>query len=61
MPAASDKNVDMLIGGQAVISALGIRRQEPVAHGDLEHAHWDRATRTWHTHENEPAVIGRAA
>lgn len=44
-----------------VISALGIRREEPVAHGDLEHAHWDRATRTWHTHENEPAVIGRAA
>ncbi|HEX6350538.1 MAG TPA: hypothetical protein VF160_14245 [Candidatus Dormibacteraeota bacterium] len=44
-----------------VISALGIRREESVAHGDLEHAHWDRATRTWHTHENEPAVIGRAA
>lgn len=28
---------------------------EPVpAHGELEHAHWDRESRTWRAHDGEP-------
>ena len=40
-----------------VSGLLGIRHDELVAHSDLEHAHWDPATRTWFTHE-EPIVLG---
>lgn len=36
-----------------VSGLLGIRRNEPVAHDDLQHAHWDPFTRTWFTHEAE--------
>jgi hypothetical protein len=34
-----------------VSGLLGGRHDEPVAHRDLEHAHWDPVTRTWFTHE----------
>jgi len=26
------------------------------AHGDLEHAHWDREARTWRAHEAQEAA-----
>ena len=38
-----------------VSGLLGVRHDEPVAHRDLEHAHWDPVTRTWFTH-GESAV-----
>lgn len=28
---------------------------QPVAHSDLEHAHWDRSERRWLTHEHPEA------
>lgn len=38
------------------------RRDEPVAHGDLEHAHWDPARRRWFTHTDDRAgTVDRAA
>lgn len=49
---------------------LGVRDDEPLAHHDLEHAHWDRVARRWYTHEESAAaresgqrdrVPGRAA
>jgi len=29
---------------------LHISPEEPIAHRDLEHAHWDRDGRRWYTH-----------
>ena len=40
-----------------VSGVLGVRHDEPVAHRDLEHAHWDPVTRTWFTHD-ESVVAG---
>lgn len=37
---------------------LRVPPAEPVAHGDLEHAHWDRTSRRWFTHDDHPE--GRA-
>jgi hypothetical protein len=34
----------------------------PVAHVDLEHAHWDPSRREWFTHEHDPErMAARAA
>ena len=38
--------------GWGVSGLLGVRHDELVAHRDLEHAHWNRDTRTWFTHED---------
>jgi hypothetical protein len=41
---------------------LGIAHNEPVAHRDLEHAHWDPAAQQWFTHEDhEEAPVDCAA
>jgi hypothetical protein len=53
--------------GQAI--AWGLSRMlrlpppsEPVAHRDLEHAHWDPVARRWLTHpDDQQATAGRAA
>lgn len=42
-----------------VSGLLGVRRDETVAHHDLEHAHWDRAARRWYTHEESAAARER--
>jgi hypothetical protein len=34
---------------------LGINDNEPVAHADLEHAHWDAVSREWLIHEDAHA------
>jgi hypothetical protein len=40
----------------------GVPRDEPVAHGDLEHAHWDPAGRRWLTHaDHSEETSARAA
>jgi len=33
----------------------------PPAHGELEHVHWDRETRTWQPHEEPAAEESSAA
>ena len=39
-----------------------IAEDVPVAHRDLEHAHWDPSRRNWFTHEDEPErTAARAA
>jgi streptomycin 6-kinase len=41
---------------------LRIPEDAPVAHGDLEHAHWDGTRRGWFTHEDDPGTTpARAA
>ena len=39
-----------------------IEEDVPVAHLDLEHAHWDPSRREWFTHEDHPErTAARAA
>ncbi|HEY4865218.1 MAG TPA: hypothetical protein VIK45_06870 [Candidatus Dormibacteraeota bacterium] len=39
-----------------------IEEDVPVAHLDLEHAHWDPTRREWYTHEDHPErTAARAA
>ena len=39
-----------------------IAEDVPVAHLDLEHAHWDPTRREWFTHEGDPeSTAARAA
>ncbi len=38
----------------AVSWVLRRERNRPVAHRDLEHAHWDPERRHWYTHSHEP-------
>ncbi|HEX6548649.1 MAG TPA: hypothetical protein VF134_07915 [Candidatus Dormibacteraeota bacterium] len=39
-----------------VTRLLGHRPEPPVAHRELEHAHWDPVERRWYTHRvEEPA------
>jgi hypothetical protein len=39
-----------------------IEEDVPVAHLDLEHAHWDPTRREWYTHEHHPErTAARAA
>ncbi len=46
----------------AVARMLGRPQAEPVSHGALEHAHWDRVERRWYTHEDHTEELaGRAA
>jgi hypothetical protein len=41
---------------------LGVPEETPVAHQDLEHAHWDRARREWFTHvDHSDGAAVRAA
>lgn len=41
---------------------LGVPESVPVAHGDLEHAHWDPTSRRWFTHADHAAeTVARAA
>jgi len=41
---------------------LGIPEDVPVAHGDLEHAHWDPTRREWFTHDHDAGTpAARAA
>jgi hypothetical protein len=42
--------------------ALRIPEDAPVAHRNLEHAHWDPIRHEWFTHEGDPAqTAARAA
>jgi hypothetical protein len=43
-----------------VSGLLGVRHDEPVAHRDLQHAHWDPVTRTWFTHEESVVLVQRS-
>ena len=46
----------------ALSRMLGVDRNEPVAHRELQHAHWDPGTHQWFVHEDEPeVVVSRAA
>ena len=38
-----------------------VSRGEPVAHGELEHAHWDRSRRRWYTHGDDPETTAARA
>jgi hypothetical protein len=35
---------------------LGVPEEQPVAPGEVEHAHWDRVERRWVVHETDPAA-----
>lgn len=40
----------------------GVERDQPVAHEDLEHAHWDPVARRWYTHDEQAErAVARAA
>jgi len=42
--------------------ALGVDQNAPIAHRDLQHAHWDPTMHQWFGHEDEPEVsVIRAA
>ena len=45
-----------------VARLLGVPESVPVAHSDLEHAHWDSTSRRWFTHADHAAeTLARAA
>lgn len=43
---------------RALIRRLVGVSSAPVAHGELQHAHWDRARRAWLWHAPVPSQVG---
>lgn len=45
---------------RALARLLGRVPLDPVEHGDLQHAHWDRTLRLWLTHEDDSEIAPAA-